>query len=316
MEVDGGAEDAAPVETSLSITAPMMGESFVRSSVSPDAELMAPIAFSAAATGEIVKVEWKSDDGLVLGAVDAPFSLTYNFLGDGPRWVEAIGRAGDGSEKARARVDFKVTKGTLTCRQILDGVGQKYTVGPMNKGVKDPITVTLPIRGLNFFAYGGTKAQTALFMDCSLAVALHKLAGALQPKGIVALEHIGIYNYRCIGGGNPDTDNCTPSMHAQARGIDIHELRDMAGTTYNVETDWIIDPDAEKTCSAKTANVKDALLHEVACNWNALAIFNIILTPNYNADHRNHFHVDLTDGSDFINAASAGVDPAFGLHGD
>ena len=25
-----------------------------------------------------------------------------------------------------------------------------------------------------------------------------------------------------------------------------------------------------------------------------------MLTPNYNADHRDHFHVDLTTGSDFI----------------
>jgi hypothetical protein len=29
-------------------------------------------------------------------------------------------------------------------------------------------------------------------------------------------------------------------------------------------------------------------------------VWNIVLTPNYNADHRNHFHVDLTPGSDFI----------------
>jgi hypothetical protein len=28
-------------------------------------------------------------------------------------------------------------------------------------------------------------------------------------------------------------------------------------------------------------------------------IFNIILTPEYNAAHDDHFHVDLTPGSDF-----------------
>src|SRR5687767_6841959 len=96
MDVDGGAEDAAPPgssETSLSITSPQKGESFVRSSVSPNAELMASITLAATATGEIVKVEWKNEDGLVLGAVDAPFSLTTAYLGDGARWVEAIGRA-------------------------------------------------------------------------------------------------------------------------------------------------------------------------------------------------------------------------------
>nr|MBA2600540.1 extensin family protein [Actinomycetota bacterium] len=29
-------------------------------------------------------------------------------------------------------------------------------------------------------------------------------------------------------------------------------------------------------------------------------MFNIILTPNYNEDHHNHIHVDLTPGADFI----------------
>ena len=29
-------------------------------------------------------------------------------------------------------------------------------------------------------------------------------------------------------------------------------------------------------------------------------MWNIVLTPNYNADHRNHFHVDLTPGADLI----------------
>ncbi len=29
-------------------------------------------------------------------------------------------------------------------------------------------------------------------------------------------------------------------------------------------------------------------------------IWNVILTPNYNAAHDNYFHVDLTPGSDYI----------------
>ena len=32
-------------------------------------------------------------------------------------------------------------------------------------------------------------------------------------------------------------------------------------------------------------------------------IFNIVLTPNYNSAHDNHFHVDLTEGSNFIGSS-------------
>ena len=63
----------------------------------------------------------------------------------------------------------------------------------------------------------------------------------------------------------------------------------------------MIDPDSEDTCTAATSNAKDELLHRAACWWHEAGIFNIILTPNYNADHRNHFHVELTPGSDYIN---------------
>ena len=35
--------------------------------------------------------------------------------------------------------------------------------------------------------------------------------------------------------------------------------------------------------------------------WIAAAgVWTIVLTPNYNAAHRNHFHVDLTPGSDYL----------------
>jgi hypothetical protein len=203
----------------------------------------------------------------------------------------------------------------LTCRQTLDSLGIKWVAGSAEKGVPDPVKVTLPLNGLDYFAYGGTTKQATLFMDCKLAVALHAMAGVVKAKGIVSVEHIGIYNYRCIGGGDPDTDNCTPSEHAKAQAIDLHEFRDSAGKTYNVETDWVIDPDAEKTCAAPTSNAKDALLHELACAFDDGDVFNIILTPNYNDAHRNHFHVDLTKGSDFITAAdpaAVGIDPANG----
>ena len=66
------------------------------------------------------------------------------------------------------------------------------------------------------------------------------------------------------------------------------------------ETDWVIDPAAEKTCEAATVNDKDAWLHDLICDLKGDDVWNITLTPNYNADHRNHFHVDLTAGSDFI----------------
>ena len=57
---------------------------------------------------------------------------------------------------------------------------------------------------------------------------------------------------------------------------------------------------SEPTCDAATEAGSDAFLHAIICAQKAAAVWNIVLTPNYNADHRNHFHVDLTPDADFI----------------
>ena len=44
---------------------------------------------------------------------------------------------------------------------------------------------------------------------------------------------------------------------------------------------------------------KARILYEIGRQMHERDIFNIVLTPNYNAAHDNHFHVDLTPGSDF-----------------
>jgi hypothetical protein len=62
--------------------------------------------------------------------------------------------------------------------------------------------------------------------------------------------------------------------------------------------------DSTATCESETANDKDAFLHKVICELKAADVWNIVLTPNYNADHRNHFHVDLTPDADFIEKQS------------
>jgi hypothetical protein len=70
----------------------------------------------------------------------------------------------------------------------------------------------------------------------------------------------------------------------------------------------VIDPDAEATCTAGTEDAKDSWLHRLICELKAAEVWTIALTPNYNASHRDHFHVDLTPGSDFITRARGGLD--------
>ncbi len=189
------------------------------------------------------------------------------------------------------------------CLDRLDRLGMDYSGAPRRRGVARPVAVRLPLNGISYYAAGSLDPQSRLFMDCRLALALHGMGKTLKARGIDAVEHFGVYAFRCIAG----TDPCKLSQHARATAIDLHEFRSRDGRTYNVETDWVVDSFlnieafAEPTCTAATASPKDAFLHELACQWSEAGLFHIVLTPNYNADHRNHFHVDLTPGERYIN---------------
>ena len=89
-------------------------------------------------------------------------------------------------------------------------------------------------------------------------------------------------------------------QHAFAKAIDIAGWTTGGGEYASVNDDWEIDPEDEPTCEAETETEKDRLLHEVICELKAARVWNIVLTPNYNAAHRDHFHVDLKEGSDYI----------------
>lgn len=113
-----------------------------------------------------------------------------------------------------------------TCQGRLTRSGVNYTPGPAADGVDDPVTVETPIAGINYFDLTGA-ADDELFMDCTLAEALVRMANTLEPLSITQATRFGTYNYRCVAGiGRPS------ELHAQRsftrngdRPIGIQECR-------------------------------------------------------------------------------------------
>ena len=157
----------------------------------------------------------------------------------------------------------------------------------------------MPINGVPYKVVDGTNPRTTMFADCRIIKSLVLAAPSFRERDITQVTDYGIYNYRCIGGGTPPSCPNGISQHAYAMAIDLAGFT-TTDSTYVVNDDWVIDPDSEETCDAPSVEGKDTFLHELICELKAANIWNIVLTPNYNADHRNHFHVDLTPSSDFI----------------
>ena len=58
-----------------------------------------------------------------------------------------------------------------------------------------------------------------------------------------------------------------------------------------------------KTCGPKARKVKTAEaieLREIVCAAVEQRLFNVVLTPNHNRAHRNHFHLEVMPGVEWM----------------
>lgn len=305
---DAPAPQDAAVEPSVTILRPSDGSRIPRDDVA-GASWVARLEVEVEAQG-VAALELSLDGAVIDRADGARAVFTLELRSDGTRRIGARGLDADGFERARDEIVVEVAPpDDGSCHAMLDALGLTWEPAGANRGIADPVLVEPVIAGVAY-RYVSRSEPTTLLMDCTLAPRLVQLSELVAGYGIDEVIHIGIYNYRCIGGGDPDSGTCTPSQHAFARAIDLWGFG-LAGSDaeYVVERDWII---TDETCPGTPADPADRVLHEIACAMYADGIFQIVLTPNYNAAHRNHFHVDMTEGSMFIGSSVAGVDPDVG----
>src|SRR5690606_5573781 len=87
-----------------------------------------------------------------------------------------------------------------------------------------------------------------------------------------------------------------PSQHSHALAADITALTRSDGQVVKVEDHWgatigatACGPEAE--ISRPTAH--SAWLRDLVCSVARKGIFHHLLTPSFDAAHRNHFHFDI-----------------------
>jgi hypothetical protein len=299
-EISGG-DDAAGADGGggLAFTSPAPGSNHARDFLAETGWLVADLPV-AVTFGDAEAVEIAVGDE-VIGTVDSAGELTALVQSLGAVTLTARGLRG-GEVVATDTVEVSIVEPTVAdCHGWLDLYQLSWEIGDPAQGVGDPIVLDVPVNGMSYRYSANTSPRTAFsVMSCELAVSLAKAAPMLRARDIVEVVDIGVYNYRCIGEGTPPDCPQGMSQHAYAQAIDIAGFTDDLGTFYSVNDDWVIDPDSEATCEAATVAGADAFLHETICELKHAGVWNIVLTPNYNAAHRNHFHVDLTPGSDFI----------------
>lgn len=151
--------------------------------------------------------------------------------------------------------------------------------------VDSPVLLQPTVRGVSFRS-GSDGGLEPLFASCALALAIDQAAGLLQKRSVTEVIHLGTYECRLVEGNSPAAG--TISQHGRARAIDLAGFTLAGGSSHTVKAGW------EKN-QPKPVTPGGIFLRGVAEDMFDGGGFSIVLTPDFNEDHADHFHLDLTE---------------------
>ncbi|MDZ3830131.1 extensin-like domain-containing protein [Pseudomonas monsensis] len=163
------------------------------------------------------------------------------------------------------------------CAQALNSSGLRVTRQSDSPDAKCPLIGALRVQG------GEVALSSSFLASCPLAVAyalferhtLQPVAQAVYGEKVSRLDHLGSFACRNVY----NRESGALSRHASADALDIAGFRLASGRSISVLKDW-------------PGQTRDAqFLRQVRDG--ACEAFSVVLSPDYNAAHRNHFHVDV-----------------------
>jgi hypothetical protein len=158
------------------------------------------------------------------------------------------------------------------------------------RGVAQPIFITGPIGGVTYRASGRRVIRE--LVDCRMAVALLRWSRMLRALSVREVVHLSTYRppSESEAAARP-----VQSRHAGGMAIDagVFVLDDRS--TLSVLDDFhgrlrapVCGPEA-RVPRHRGARI----LRTIACDSARRSLFHVVLTPNFNVPHRNHFHLEV-----------------------
>ncbi len=174
------------------------------------------------------------------------------------------------------------------CFAILESAGVEVSRVPAGDaaGVRMPVRLRSPIGGVAIASRGGEPVHE--IMDCRLAVALLAWAPALRRAGVRRAIHYSTYRpgARVRGTGRV-------SGHAHGLAIDLAEV-ELDGASVDVLDGWTARARGVAPCHGTFDEpAGSATLRQLVCHAVERDLFQVVLTPHFDAAHANHVHLEL-----------------------
>jgi hypothetical protein len=166
---------------------------------------------------------------------------------------------------------------TSECLQELEARGVDFVALHKSRGVRMPVQIEGPIAGV---VYRPT-TSLPLIVDCRFALILAEVAPVLRRNGVQAVDFSNAHFYRSTRWGKL-------SLHANGLALDIHRVTLDSGEELSVQDHF------RRRLGRRGCSEAAPALNRIACDLRATRLFGELLTPDYNGEHRDHFHLGVT----------------------
>jgi hypothetical protein len=128
---------------------------------------------------------------------------------------------------------------------------------------------------------------TALVIDCSLAVSLDEAGRYLRALGVDKLTFSSAYSRRTVRGTN------RPSKHSYGLAIDVSGFSGPELGSTNVARDYEQGLGDAVDCVGTPLTQAGAVLKVLQCQLVRSGLFHLVLSPDYDDAHHDHFHLEV-----------------------
>ncbi len=145
-------------------------------------------------------------------------------------------------------------------------------------------------------SFAGVTLQAAtdqpLVIDCSLAVSLAEAGRYLKGLGVEQATFSSAYSRRNVRGTN------RPSKHSFGLAIDIHTFAGADLGSLRVDRDYEQGLGDAVNCVGTPLTQGGAVLKVLQCQLARSGLFHLVLSPDYDDAHHDHFHLEALPWGD------------------
>lgn len=171
---------------------------------------------------------------------------------------------------------------SISCRDALTALGVDFERA-RRRGISDGISFSGKVGGVTYRSY---KKGQALVLDCSLALSLVLAAPYFAAQGVTSVRYSSAYQRRKIRGTS------RLSRHSFGLAIDIHTFSGDSIGTLTIRDDYEQGLGDNVDCVGEPLTAGGLTLRRLWCQFARSELFRIVLDPDFDADHYNHFHVE------------------------